>query len=699
MQRILARLDGTYDFVRLLGDQSTEEAFYALRMLASFAQSGLLAEGPISVHAPLRSAAIDVPVRLDGITLVTLNAGLFSAALGRSLKAFGGTVQRGTLADARACGAVAVACLEGPDFVLLHSINTLARAIGTTWLPVFPFGDGIIVGPLFRPASGPCFRCFELRWLGISPSIALELAYFAHLRAGAFRDRTALAKRQVERLARQVSSIVADKLVDVASAQRVALIHLELATVNQTILEASPECNVCAACQAPGTKPDPEHLLNTALWFDSPLPLAELALHLAELGGEPCGLASISSCATYAKNGNAQPLEIVVARFALPAPESVGGAQDNWCHGAAILREDARTLALVEALERYSGLSHPAPGIWTNYTNVCSKALLPTELTLFSDAEYARPEFPFQAFDPDRIMRWNWGYNLTLKRSVLVPTSAVWYGYDDSLLGESSNGVAAHSSRGHALLNAVLELVERDAFMIHWLHRLSPPHVDPDSTHDDRSHAMIGCIEKGGYAVHIVDITTDLEIPVALALGVRVDRRKPALIVGAGASLDHRGALFRALSELYAATFSPTELWSLPPLLDPADVVSLADHSRAYAHPDWLQHAAFLWASNRQATWPKPSQADSGCLRGLTTLVERLQWHGYNVIGVDITPRDIARYRLFVVRAIVPGLQPLALGTRRRLGGRRLYEVPVRMGYRDALPREKDLNPTPHCFP
>jgi hypothetical protein len=34
-----------------------------------------------------------------------------------------------------------------------------------------------------------------------------------------------------------------------------------------------------------------------------------------------------------------------------------------------------------------------------------------------------------------------------------------------------------------------------------------------------------------------------------------------------------------------------------------------------------------------------------------------------------------------------------------RLGGRRLYEAPVRMGYRSAPVREEQLNNVPHCFP
>jgi ribosomal protein S12 methylthiotransferase accessory factor len=51
------------------------------------------------------------------------------------------------------------------------------------------------------------------------------------------------------------------------------------------------------------------------------------------------------------------------------------------------------------------------------------------------------------------------------------------------------------------------------------------------------------------------------------------------------------------------------------------------------------------------------------------------------------------------MRAIVPGLQPLGFGPGLRLGGRRLYDAPLRMGVFSSRPAEQDLNRVPHCFP
>jgi ribosomal protein S12 methylthiotransferase accessory factor len=67
------------------------------------------------------------------------------------------------------------------------------------------------------------------------------------------------------------------------------------------------------------------------------------------------------------------------------------------------------------------------------------------------------------------------------------------------------------------------------------------------------------------------------------------------------------------------------------------------------------------------------------------------------VLYVDLTTPDVKDYGLHVVRVLATGLQPIHFGFgEERLGGRRLFEVPQRMGY-TAEPRDvSDLNPCPH---
>jgi ribosomal protein S12 methylthiotransferase accessory factor len=51
---------------------------------------------------------------------------------------------------------------------------------------------------------------------------------------------------------------------------------------------------------------------------------------------------------------------------------------------------------------------------------------------------------------------------------------------------------------------------------------------------------------------------------------------------------------------------------------------------------------------------------------------------------------------LRTVRVIVPGFQPLHFGHEPRLGGRRLYELPRRLGISEVPARPELLNTDPH---
>ena len=679
IEQLLPRLDGHYTYQGLLGDQAGRDGLYALGLLSWLAEQGALADGP-----PARACATTrTEPRLDGVELDLLDSGPFANALRAHLCALGAKVAFSTIASP---ARLALACPDGPALGRLEALNQ--KSCGS-WLAIFPFGDGIVISPVFAADHAPCFRCFELRWLGISPSVALEVSYFERVR---LEPPQLITRKNADAVAASVIPLIATRLTGARPGASVMLMRVDSGELSESQLEPCPHCEVCGEAHRNRVGPEP-----VVHWNDHAIPLDELVGDLERVAGSPCGLAVLWERDEDPHTSGA-PMHVVVSRFSLPEPEKVVGAQENWAHGTGDTPEAARAVALIEALERYGGLSVPPPGVWGSYSELRADAILPTELPLFAAHEYSRRGFPFEPFDPDRETRWNWAFNLTQQRRVLVPTSAVWYGYDDWLLGESSNGVAAHSSRGCALRNAALELVERDAFMIHWLHRLSPPRLGSVIVSERRGR-LIDWVERSGYVVHLRDLSTNLRIPVVLAIGVHEERSGPALLVGAGAALSPYEALDKALSELYSATFSAPAQWMLKRPLDPTDIAQLGDHARAFTeHPEWLRHASFLWSSETSVDWSAyrdGAQTDDE----LRTITELLRLRGHDLIGINITGKDVARHNLQIVRAIVPGLQPLALGSRARLGGRRLFEAPREMGYADAAGCAEDLNPIPHCFP
>ena len=133
--------------------------------------------------------------------------------------------------------------------------------------------------------------------------------------------------------------------------------------------------------------------------------------------------------------------------------------------------------------------------------------------------------------------------------------------------------------------------------------------------------------------------------------------------------------------------------------MQPDEVCRLEDHGAAYAHPLWRDRAAFLWSAEETRRLDEMPRLPAGeeAVSPLAALVEELRRHHLELIAVDLTTPDVSSSGLHVVRAVVPGLQPIGFGPfGLRLGGRRLYGLAERLGRACS---ESELNADPHCFP
>jgi hypothetical protein len=82
----------------------------------------------------------------------------------------------------------------------------------------------------------------------------------------------------------------------------------------------------------------------------------------------------------------------------------------------------------------------------------------------------------------------------------------------------------------------------------------------------------------------------------------------------------------------------------------------------------------------------------------LSEIVKSLHERNHRVFYVDITPADIRRLGIVVVKVFVTGLQPMYFGTNyERLNLQRLYGVPITLAYHKRNPHSFPvLNLAPH---
>ena len=113
-----------------------------------------------------------------------------------------------------------------------------------------------------------------------------------------------------------------------------------------------------------------------------------------------------------------------------------------------------------------------------------------------------------------------------------------------------SNGNAAGSSVADAVLQGLLELVERDAVALWWYNRTSAPGVDLDAFCEPWIDEMREVYAGIGREVWVLDVTSDLQIPTMVALSRRTCGDSEGIMFGFGSHQDPRVALLRALTEL-----------------------------------------------------------------------------------------------------------------------------------------------------
>ena len=337
---------------------------------------------------------------------------------------------------------------------------------------------------------------------------------------------------------------------------------------------------------------------------------------------------------------------------------------------------------MAEAVERYScGWQGNEPKTRASYRHMSGQAVDPAAILNFSDAQYRNREawnrvhpgynWVPMPFDEEAEIDWTPVWSLTRDCVRFVPAACCYYPYplDDHhrFCRADSNGCAAGNTLEEAVLRGFLELIERDAAAIWWYNRVRRPAVDLESFADPFFAAMRQHLEGERRTLDVIDLTTDLGIPVVAAVSAKDDGGGP--LMGFGAHLDARAAVSAALAEL-------SQMVAADPALERIEV------------RDWLDTATL---ANQPYLVPATGLASVPAVEsreGIRVLVETVARRGLEALVLDLTRPDIG---FPVARVIVPGLRHFYA----RLAPGRLYEIPVQQGWLQSALAEDELNPIP----
>ncbi|MFD0696483.1 TOMM precursor leader peptide-binding protein [Paenibacillus sp. GCM10027628] len=586
----------------------------------------------------------------------------------------------------------------------------LLQPAGIPWLRGFvSFGEAVI-GPLVRPGSQGCSQCADIRSLMAGRDRREMRALQQRLSAHGGIARDAWASRTGLLQAAHLLVAEARKMlqgIPVQLAEKVSVINLKTLESTLHFFLPDPLCPVCnrlpddsSAAARISLQPSPKISLDS---YRS-RPMDDLKKVLTKdyldyrtgfLNGKMVDLAS--------------PFADVSVNLPLIA-EDVGTAGRTHSYAASELT------AILEGLERYCGLAPRGKRtvVHGSFRNLEDQALDPVNLGVHAKEQYAQPGFPFTAFDPDRPIDWVWGYSFLQERPILVPEQLAYYsmGCGHSFVSESSNGCALGGSLEEAIFYGILEVVERDSFLMTWYAQLPLPRLDPYSANDRELQLMIERLRAvAGFDVYFYNSTMEHGIPSVWGIAKNRKQTGVNLICAAGAHPDPVRAMKGAVHELAGMVLNLDKKFEenreayVRMFHDSSLVHQMEDHSLLYALPQAQERLQFLLDENRpMRSFEEEFKREArhvDLTDDLKDVLQAFRRLNLDVIVVDLSAPEIIRNGLHCVKVLIPGMLPMTFGHHftRVTGLERVLRIPVELGYAKQPLTLEDLNPYPHPFP
>ncbi|HVB62565.1 MAG TPA: TOMM precursor leader peptide-binding protein [Ktedonobacteraceae bacterium] len=590
------------------------------------------------------------------------------------------------------------------------SENWVSRRI----YPIRLYHATVILGPLCNPAreGGPCPLCLERRWLAIRPREERE-TLDALRQAFVYGNNPRLTPSALEAIWTVVEAALAQSGNDDGLLYE---LYLETLHLSRYRLIADSSCPRCA-------RPAVDTPERATIQLSPRIKRAETDYRLVKATeynmpedgyiNPICGMLGNDSFADYA-----HPVTAPVSGKMLM--KSRHALNDAWWGGHSNSFTTSRRLGLLEGLERYAG--HKPRGkktvVFDSYKNLQPQALNPLDCGVYQPDFYGKPKSIYIPFTPEREIPWVWGYSFRQERPILVPEQLAYYmDYRNeypAFVQDCSNGCATGSSLEEAIFFGLLELIERDAFLITWYARLAPRKIDPWSCSDRSTLDILDRIDRLNYDVYLFDTRLDVTPPSVVAVALLREDDLGKLVLAAGSSFDPEDAIRAALCEVaaYIPTFAVRLAQDMEVMQamarDYRKITRLEHHSLLYGLPEMAPKVDFLFQNAGTSTvaelyedWIEKRPHSHDLLDDLHYCIDEIVQLGMDVIVVEQTCPEQEQVGIKAASVIVPGLLPIDFGW----GRDRVFDMPrLRTVPRTAGYLEKDFdpalsNPAPHPFP
>lgn len=271
----------------------------------------------------------------------------------------------------------------------------------------------------------------------------------------------------------------------------------------------------------------------------------------------------------------------------------------------------------------------------------------------------------------DEAIYWLPCWSLTEQKKSYIPLTLCFGNipFEDNKFGLwSSNGCAAGNTIEEAILQGLLELIERDAVAIWWYNEITRSAFDlsllPPENLAKLTAAIKSPTSNGGYDFWVLDLTHDIGVPVMAAVGK--NQNTDGWILGFGCHLNPIIAAQRALTEL-------------------CQLIPVRDHGRQVFDFDAIKEADYLKACTQVKPCKATITASGDIKTDILTIETKLNQLGFETLVLDYSRANIP---LKTVKVFVPGFCHIWP----QLANQRLYQLPVKLGWLSTEKTQQSIN-------
>lgn len=349
--------------------------------------------------------------------------------------------------------------------------------------------------------------------------------------------------------------------------------------------------------------------------------------------------------------------------------------------------ETAKIKCIAEAIERYCSESVNKNNLVHGCYNSLENAVDPANFINYTDLLLQNKKEQYIDKIHKANLNWTSGRNLKTDRTVLLPAQLVYSPYDISkeplIRTPISTGAAFGTDLESTIKRGLLEIIERDSFMLTWLTERDCSQID--LTSDEDLKKIKEYFERYLLEPYVIEITTDIQVP--SMMGILIDRTGvgPCVSVGLKSDLEAKNAILGSLLEAQHVRgwirFSYLKD-NQPIVASPEQIKDLKSRGYYWYGLQKIKDLEFLL---KTSSTKKISEIKNLKNNSLIPLVLD---SGFDVYTVDISTKQVKQNGFYVIKTISPQFHPLSLDE----------DVPYYYSERLKLYKKGKLNKEPHPF-